>query len=85
MTFAASFTTRSLALLGVALALGASGHAVLLSTHIFSVAESLCDELAIIVDGRIVAQGSVLDLKEKTGTDSFENAFFKLYSEHHKE
>jgi sodium transport system ATP-binding protein len=65
--------------------LGASGHAVLLSTHIFSVAESLCDELAIIVDGRIVAQGSVLDLKEKTGTDSFENAFFKLYSEHHKE
>jgi sodium transport system ATP-binding protein len=65
--------------------LGASGHAVLLSTHIFSVAESLCDELAIIVDGRIVAQGSVLDLKETTGTDSFENAFFKLYSEHHKE
>jgi len=65
--------------------LGASGHAVLLSTHIFSVAEALCDELAIIVDGRIVAQGSVLDLKENTGTDSFENAFFKLYSEHHKE
>lgn len=65
--------------------LGASGHAVLLSTHIFSVAESLCDELAIIVDGRIVAQGNVPDLKEITGTDSFENAFFKLYSDHHKE
>lgn len=65
--------------------LGAGGHAVLLSTHIFSVAEALCDELAVIVDGRIVAQGSVPELKETTGADSFENAFFNLYSEHHRE
>ena len=58
---------------------------VLLSTHIFSVAEQLCDEIAILVDGRIVDQGSAADLTEKTGSKNFEEAFFKLYSEYHKE
>lgn len=67
------------------LALRDSGHAVLLSTHIFSVAEALCDELAIIVDGRIVAQGSVPEIRQQNGTDTFEKAFFKLYTEFHKE
>ncbi len=58
---------------------------VLLSTHIFSVAEQLCDEIAILVDGRIVAQGSAPDLTEKTQSRDFEEAFFKLYSEYHRE
>ncbi|HPE38322.1 MAG TPA: ABC transporter ATP-binding protein [Bacillota bacterium] len=61
------------------------GHAILLSTHIFSVAEALCDEIAIIVDGRIVGQGTAKDLIEKTGTATFEDAFFALYTENHKE
>ena len=58
---------------------------VLLSTHIFSVAEQLCDEIAILVDGRIVDQGSALALTEKTNSKNFEEAFFKLYSEYHRE
>lgn len=58
---------------------------VLLSTHIFSVAEQLCDEIAILVDGRIVDQGSAQALTEKTGSRNFEEAFFKTYSEHHRE
>jgi sodium transport system ATP-binding protein len=61
------------------------GCCVLLSTHIFSVAEQLCDEIAILVDGKIVDQGSAKELAEKTGSTTFEEAFFKLYSEHHKE
>ncbi len=65
--------------------LGKSGHAVLLSTHIFSVAESLCDELAVIVDGRIVADGGIAEINAKAGTDSFEKAFLALYAAHHKE
>ena len=61
------------------------GCCVLLSTHIFSVAEQLCDEIAILVDGKIVDQGSAKELAEKTGSKTFEEAFFKLYSEHHRE
>ena len=39
--------------------LKAQGHAIILSTHIFSVAEELCDEIAMLIDGSIVAQGTV--------------------------
>ena len=62
-----------------------NGHAIILSTHIFSVAEELCDEIAMLVDGKIVAQGSVDELIKIAGADSFENAFFKIYVENHVE
>ena len=61
------------------------GHSIILSTHIFSVAESLCDEIAILVDGRIVAQGDVQSLIEQSEAKDFEEAFFKIYVEHHVE
>ncbi|WP_034448953.1 ABC transporter ATP-binding protein [Butyrivibrio sp. AE2032] len=61
------------------------GHAIILSTHIFSVAEELCDEIAILVDGKIVAQGNVEQLKEQAEVDTFEKAFFKIYVENHVE
>ena len=61
------------------------GHAIILSTHIFSVAEALCDEIAILVDGKIAAQGNVQELIEQTGTENFEKAFFKIYVENHVE
>lgn len=67
------------------LELKSQGHAIILSTHIFSVAEELCDTIAVLVDGRIVAQGSVSELIELTGTNKFEEAFFKLYVDNHKE
>src|SRR5659263_354902 len=62
-----------------------NGHIVLLSTHIFSVAQDLCDELAVMVDGRIAAQGSVSSIMETTGATTFEEAFFRLYTQNHKE
>jgi len=61
------------------------GHIVLLSTHIFSVAQDLCDELAVMVDGHIVARGTVPSLLETTGSATFEEAFFRLYTLNHKE
>ena len=61
------------------------GHSIILSTHIFSVAESLCDEIAILVDGKIVAQGSSEQLTKQAGTNTFEEAFFKIYVENHVE
>ena len=61
------------------------GHAIILSTHIFSVAEELCDEIAILVDGRIAAQGSVEELVKQAEVENFEKAFFKIYVENHVE
>ncbi len=65
--------------------LKAKGHAIILSTHIFSVAEELCDEIAILVDGRIAAQGSVEELVKQAEVENFEKAFFKIYVENHVE
>lgn len=61
------------------------GRTIILSTHIFSLAESLCDEIGILVDGKLVMSGSAPDLTEYTNSKNFEEAFFKIYSEHHKE
>lgn len=61
------------------------GHAIILSTHIFSVAEELCDEIAMLIDGSIVAQGTVDELVAQTQAKNFEEAFFKIYVENHKE
>lgn len=61
------------------------GHAIILSTHIFSVAEELCDEIAILVDGKIAAQGTVGEIIKQADVESFEKAFFKLYVENHVE
>ena len=65
--------------------LKAHGHAIILSTHIFSVAEELCDEIAMLIDGTIVAQGTVNELVAQTQAKNFEEAFFKIYVENHKE
>ncbi len=61
------------------------GRCIILSTHIFSVAEELCDEVAVLVDGKIVAQGSVDEIIAISGEKNFEDAFFKIYVDNHKE
>ena len=65
--------------------LRAKGHAIILSTHIFSVAEELCDDIAVLIDGSIVAHGTVSELIAQTKVTTFEEAFFKIYVENHKE
>lgn len=51
---------------------------VLLSTHIISVAESLCHRLAIINKGRIAAIGTIDELKAQAHADDLESAFINL-------
>lgn len=46
--------------------LSEQGAAVLMSTHVLEVAENMCDRVAIIDKGRIVAEGTVNDLKEQS-------------------
>ncbi|MEG0324275.1 MAG: ABC transporter ATP-binding protein, partial [Raoultibacter sp.] len=49
-----------------------SGKTVLLSTHIFSLVEKVCDRAGIIINGRMVACGTIPEL---SGDVSLEDAF----------
>lgn len=42
--------------------LGASGHTIFLSSHLLHEVEQVCDEVAIVNHGKLVAQGRVADL-----------------------
>lgn len=59
------------------LELAAEGRTVILSTHIFSLVEKVCDRVGIVIDGRMAALGA---LPEVTGGRSLEDAFFDLYA-----
>ncbi|MEM3928389.1 MAG: ABC transporter ATP-binding protein [Archaeoglobaceae archaeon] len=54
------------------------GKSIVFSTHVMPFVEVLCDRVAIIYDGRIVAEGSVKDLKEMTELRDLEDVFLKL-------
>jgi ABC-2 type transport system ATP-binding protein len=56
------------------------GGTVLMSTHTLEVAEGMCDRIAIMHGGRILAQGTMADLREQTasGDSSLEELFLRL-------
>ena len=56
------------------------GGTVLMSTHTLDIAETMCDKIAIIHAGKIVAQGTMAELREQTaaGNASLEELFLKL-------
>ncbi len=55
--------------------LKAMGKSVLLSTHIFSLVEKLCDRVGIIFDGKMAAEGPL----EEIAKGDLEKSFFDLY------
>jgi ABC-2 type transport system ATP-binding protein len=58
----------------------ARGGTVLMSTHTLEIAEALCDRIAIIQGGKIVAAGTVPELKAQTasGDIGLEDLFLRL-------
>lgn len=54
------------------------GRCVLFSTHYMDEAERLCDNIAIIVQGKIAAFGTPADLIAQTGQDRLEDAFITI-------
>jgi ABC-2 type transport system ATP-binding protein len=58
--------------------LAAQGTAVFLTTHILEIAEQLCDRVAIIQRGRIVASGSLNELRHGSADQSLEDIFLAL-------
>jgi len=61
------------------------GKVVVVSTHIMSVAEKLCDKVAIIINGQKVSEGSVKEVVEENNCHSLEDAFFCIYEENVRE
>ena len=51
------------------------GKCILFSTHIMSEAEKLCDRIAIIHRGILLAQGSLEELRQRTGKHYLEDIF----------
>ena len=56
------------------------GGAIFFSTHVLEVAEKLCDKVAIIRSGRLVASGTMDAVK---GDQSLEDVFLELEGERH--
>lgn len=56
------------------------GGTVLMSTHTLEIAEAMCDRIAIVQEGKIVARGTIGELREQTaaGAVSLEDLFLKL-------
>ena len=57
----------------------AYGVTILLTTHYIEEAEVLCDNLAIINHGKIIATGSSQELKSMVGEDIIEIEFFSVF------
>lgn len=54
------------------------GKSLIISTHIFSLVEKLCDRVGILLSGHLVKEGY---LKELCAEKSLEELFFELYKE----
>ncbi len=57
------------------------GKTVIISTHILSVVEKICDRFVIIDTGNIVAEGTLPELLKKYEAAELEDVFFKLVPE----
>ena len=54
----------------------AQGKSIIVSTHIFSLVEKLCDRVGIIIGGRMAAEGTLVEV---SCGKSLEDAFFDIY------
>jgi len=61
----------------------ARGHTIMMSTHTLATAESLCDRIGIIVQGKITALGTMEELRmsASSGGTGLEEIFLKLTGE----
>ncbi|MCX6650982.1 MAG: ABC transporter ATP-binding protein [Methanomassiliicoccales archaeon] len=62
-------------------AFAAQGTTVLLSSHNMLEVELLCDRIALINDGRIMAEGTPAELKERYGANNIEEVFVTVVKE----
>ena len=51
---------------------------IILTTHYMEEAEALSDRIGIMKDGKLLALGTTEELKERTNTNKFEEAFISM-------
>ncbi|MGQ0635527.1 MAG: ABC transporter ATP-binding protein [Planctomycetaceae bacterium] len=73
------------ALLQTIASLRDQGKCIIFSTHIMREVEKLCDRVAIIHRGRILALGTLPELRERFGQQDVEEIFFELISRHERD
>jgi sodium transport system ATP-binding protein len=56
------------------------GKTVIYSTHVMSEAEKLCDVIGIIHGGKLRAEGTLAELRARTGEADLEDSFVKIVS-----
>ena len=54
------------------------GKTIILSTHVFELAEKICDRVGIIINGKLCMDCKMEDIENKNG---LEEIFFKIYNE----
>ncbi len=57
------------------------GKAILLSTHYLDEAESMCSRVGLLHNGRLIAEGSLDDLRTRTGENRLTDIFLKLIAQ----
>ena len=60
-----------------------AGGTVIMTTHILEVAERMADRIGVIAGGRLIAEGTLEDLRRQTGkgATSLEDTFLALVAE----
>jgi sodium transport system ATP-binding protein len=58
------------------------GKCVVFSTHVMREAEKLCDRLAIVHKGKVLASGSLEELQARYHETDLEELFFDLITQH---
>ena len=54
---------------------------IVLTTHYMEEAEALSDRIAVMLAGRLAAEGTLAEIEERTGAKGLENAFVALAGE----
>ena len=70
------------ALLNTVAELRDHGKCIVFSTHIMREAEKLCDRVAIVHRGQILAEGTLEELRDQHHEHDLEELFFQLISQH---
>jgi sodium transport system ATP-binding protein len=69
------------ALLTTVAELREQGKCIIFSTHIMREAEKLCDNVAILHRGRVLAEGSLDEIRDRHKENDLEELFFRLISQ----
>jgi sodium transport system ATP-binding protein len=59
------------------------GKTVIFSTHIMSEVEKLCDVIGIIQDGKLLAEGTIAQLRDQYDEQDLEEIFVKVVAPHY--